>query len=94
MSIMHDPVATPKGAFVFAQLDPISCSICAPSTMTQAGVERFACDEIGDVPGGWQAVDVKRIGARSSTPHECQHDPDRTHWFLLSGEVAQQLGKA
>jgi hypothetical protein len=82
----HAADAVTQGAFVFASLGGTTCSICAPLDFTQTDVEDFAELKLGNVVGGWHAVDTP-------SPGPCNVDAaNRRHWFLLDGINAAQLG--
>lgn len=98
--IRHDPITltTPDAPVVFAELLGVSCSVCAPDTMTMAEVEAFA-NEHGPKSnfGKWVAVDKSKIGflaelgAASPTPNPCNQVAGRKHWFLLNEINAARL---
>lgn len=81
----HPPTMWPNKAFVFANLFSISCSVCAPRSWTAEQVEAFATEQVPMFKGlgQWEAVDKSTLGLGSPTPHPCQHDEGRQHWFLM-----------
>lgn len=91
--IVHDVITlvTPDAPVVFAKLLGLSCSVCAPETMTMAEVEAFA-NEHGPKPdsGKWVAVDKSKLrfldglGLSAPTPNPCNQVAGRKHWFLLN----------
>lgn len=89
--ITHDRITltTPDQPVVFAHLLGISCSVCAPASMTGAAVERFA-DEHGPPAskGRWLVINKATLGMGSATPNPCNQVAGRTHWFLLSEEAS------
>ena len=94
--ITHDHITltTPDQPVVFAHLLGISCSICAPATLTGAHIERFA-NERGPPPskGRWRVIDKATLGMGTPTPNRCNQVDGRLHWFLLSEEASMAAGR-
>ena len=82
MTISHDHTITTSGApFVFKSLHGISCSICAPDSMSEAQVVAFASAE--QPKRRWRAVDQNTFGIGPVTPNPCSQVAGRRHWFLV-----------
>jgi len=83
--IRHDHITltSPDEPVIFASLLNVSCSVCAPLTMTEAEVVRFANATIRPPGGDWQAFDKSKLGLGSPTPNPCNQESTRQHWFLL-----------
>ena len=89
ISHSHRPVE-PGKPFIFASLMTVSCSVCAPCSMSQADVEQFA--ESVEPGVEWHAIDKSKppLSIGEPTPHPCNIDPaGRQHWFLMSAELAR-----
>jgi hypothetical protein len=88
MGITHDRITlnSPDEPVMFASLLDISCSICAPATMTENQIEAYANKHYpttGEL-GPWKVVDVFLITKHGHSPNPCNQVDGRTHWFLLS----------
>lgn len=88
--IRHDDHTMRDGAFVFASLFDMTCSICAPSSWSAKQVEAFADEQSRKRSGaatleGWHCVDkAELMPGTGSTPNPCNVEPvKRKHWFLL-----------
>jgi hypothetical protein len=79
----HRPRDFGDRPFVFAALARVSCSICAPRSMSKEEVEAFAAKEVPDAMGEWKAVDKSKIGLGGPSPGPCNIEARRLHWFLL-----------
>lgn len=91
--ISHDTISlTTPDTFVFVRISGISCSICAPASMTASDVERFA-NEQGPPPseGRWFLIDKATLGMGTPTPNRCNQVDGRMHWFLLSKEATDEM---
>lgn len=93
--IIHDTITltAPDAPVVFAELAGMTCSICAPDTMTAAEVERFANNDHGPKSnfGKWVTVDKSKLGLGQPTPNPCNQVAGRRHWFLLNEVNAARL---
>jgi hypothetical protein len=83
MTIGHDRISltTLDAPFVFKSLHGISCSICAPDSMSEAQVVAFASAE--QPKRRWRAVDQNTFGIGLVTPNPCSQVAGRRHWFLV-----------
>jgi hypothetical protein len=93
--IVHDSITlvSADAPVVFAELAGVSCSICAPETMTMEQIEAYA-NEHGPRTnfGLWVAVDKSKIaGFGGPTPNPCNQVAGRKHWFLLNEPNAAAL---
>jgi hypothetical protein len=89
MTISHHAIPHPGDRpIIFAELGGFTCSICAPFGMGASEVAHFAQAQLGTPAGIWHAVDKSKMGLGSATPHACEHDSHRRHWFLLAGPAA------
>jgi hypothetical protein len=94
MTISHPDCDMGDGAFMFAKLADVSCSVCAPNAMGRAAIEAFATSKLRPGIGGWQAVDKSRFGLGTPTPNPCNIDPaNRRHWFLFNGMTAEMMAQ-
>lgn len=95
MTISHESITltTPDAPVIFASLHGISCSVCAPSTMTESEVAEFANQDHPwpGLDGRWVVVDKSKLGLGTPTPNPCNQVDGRKHWFLLSDELAEPL---
>lgn len=92
--ITHERITltTPDAPIVFARLYDISCSICAPTTMTKDQIEAYA-NEHGPLSlelGPWRVFDVFAITHNTHTPNPCNQVDGRAHWFLLSERMVKR----
>ena len=95
MAIIHEKItlATPDPPVIFASLLGISCSVCAPDSMTAVEIEAFANRE-GPMPsaGRWIVVDKGQPGFGTHAPNPCNQVAGRQHWFLLNELNAIRAG--
>jgi hypothetical protein len=85
--IVHPKLAHPGDrAVVFAHLPGISCSVCAPASMTAEEVEAFALAEhLPPNDAVWKATDISEVlPGHAPTPTPCNIEPEgRRHWLLM-----------
>jgi hypothetical protein len=85
--IVHPKMPHPGDrAVVFAHLPGLSCSVCAPVSMSEAEVEAFALAEIPPPNDAiWKATDLsEEVPGLTKTPNPCNIEPDaRRHWCLM-----------
>ena len=85
MTIQHGRITltTPDESVIFATLLDISCSICAPDSMSEPEIAAFASRDT--LPGvEWVVVDKATLKLGTSTPNPCNQVAGRRHWFLMS----------
>jgi hypothetical protein len=85
-TIGHDHISLTAldAPFVFKTLHGVSCSVCAPDTMSEAQVVAFANAE--RPKRRWRAADKSTFGLGLATPSPCSQVAGRLHWFLISGK--------
>jgi hypothetical protein len=73
----HHPI-DPIGVVVLPPIHGLTCSICAPCSLTRVEVEMATGWLATPRYGPWKAID------KSKPPNACEAYPNRQHWLLIS----------